>query len=83
MLRYETNADTQSDAIMAPHTGGKGYRAVPYRTYCFYHPIRLPMMRRFILSETDAEAQESLQQLEKAQITDFESVLEAMDGPAG
>ncbi len=41
---------------------------------------RLPIMRRYILSEDPAEEAAALAELETVQVTDFESVLEAMDG---
>jgi hypothetical protein len=41
---------------------------------------RLPAMRRFILSDDDEAEAAALAELERAQVADFESVLEAMDG---
>lgn len=78
-FEVRANADTQTDASMGRSLGAKGI-GLCRTEHMFLSPDRLPMMRRFILSETAAEEQESLEQLEKAQISDFESVLEAMDG---
>ena len=78
-VEVRANADTQSDAGMGRKLGAKGI-GLCRTEHMFLSPDRLPMMRRFILSETADEEQESLEQLEKAQVTDFELVLEAMDG---
>ncbi|BBO85970.1 hypothetical protein DSCO28_65360 [Desulfosarcina ovata subsp. sediminis] len=78
-VEVRANADTQGDASMGRTLGAKGI-GLCRTEHMFLSPDRLPMMRRFILSETAAEEQESLQQLEKAQVADFESVIEAMDG---
>ena len=78
-VEVRTNADTQGDAKMARQMGAKGI-GLCRTEHMFLSPDRLPMMRKFILSETAEEEKESLLQLEKAQVADFESVLEAMDG---
>ncbi len=78
-VAVRANADTQSDAAMGRTLGAKGI-GLCRTEHMFLSPDRLPMMRRFILSETAEEEQASLHQLEQAQVTDFESVLEVMDG---
>jgi phosphoenolpyruvate-protein kinase (PTS system EI component)/DNA-binding PadR family transcriptional regulator len=78
-FQVRVNADTQSDAKMGRTLGAKGI-GLCRTEHMFLSADRLPMMRRFILSETEDEAQASLEELGKAQITDFELVLEAMDG---
>lgn len=78
-VAVRANADTRGDATMARALGAKGI-GLCRTEHMFLSPDRLPMMRRFILSETAAEEQESLRQLEHAQVADFEAVLEAMDG---
>ncbi|MGM0432124.1 MAG: putative PEP-binding protein [Spirochaetota bacterium] len=78
-VEVRANADTQEDATMARTLGAKGI-GLCRTEHMFLSPERLPMMRRFILSESADDEQESLQQLETAQVADFETVLEAMDG---
>ena len=78
-FEVRVNADTQGDAQMGRNLGAKGI-GLCRTEHMFLSPDRLPLMRQFILSKTSDEAQESLQKLEKAQITDFEQVLEVMDG---
>jgi len=78
-VEVRANADTRGDASMARSLGAKGI-GLCRTEHMFLSPDRLPVMRAFILSETGAEEQETLQQLEQAQVADFESVLEAMDG---
>ncbi len=77
-IEVRANADTQGDAAMARSLGARGI-GLCRTEHMFLSPDRLPIMRRFILSDTDEEAQQSLEQLEKAQISDFELILEAMD----
>ncbi len=78
-IEVRANADTPGDASMGRALGAKGI-GLCRTEHMFLSPDRLPIIRRFILSETAAEEQECLQQLEQAQVADFESVLEVMDG---
>jgi phosphoenolpyruvate-protein kinase (PTS system EI component) len=78
-FQVRVNADTESDARMGRTLGAKGI-GLCRTEHMFLSADRLPMMRRFILSETEEEAQQSLEELGKAQVTDFELVLGAMDG---
>jgi len=78
-FEVRVNADNKLDATMGRLLGAKGI-GLCRTEHMFLTPDRLPIMRRFILSETDEEAEESLKELEKSQITDFEKILEAMDG---
>ncbi len=78
-FEVRVNADNKLDATMGRLFGAKGI-GLCRTEHMFLTPDRLPIMRRFILSETDEEAEESLKELEQSQITDFEKILEAMDG---
>lgn len=78
-VEVRANADTEEDATMGRTLGAKGI-GLCRTEHMFLAPDRLPLMRSFILSDTAEEEREALQQLEQAQVADFESVLEAMDG---
>ena len=78
-LEVRVNADTPVDARMGRTLGAKGI-GLCRTEHMFLSPDRLPMMRAFILSETEDEGQAILLQLEHAQVNDFEQVLDAMDG---
>ncbi len=78
-VEVRANADTADDATVGRILGAGGI-GLCRTEHMFLAADRLPIMRRFILSndaDTDASA---LAELEEAQTTDFESVLEAMDG---
>ena len=78
-VQVRTNADTEGDASVGRQLGACGI-GLCRTEHMFLAADRLPVMRRFILSdnaETDASA---LAELEVAQTTDFETLLEAMDG---
>ncbi|MDC7245526.1 MAG: PEP-utilizing enzyme [Sphaerochaetaceae bacterium] len=77
-FEVRVNADTYADAKMGRTLGAKGI-GLCRTEHMFLSADRLPMMRSFILSETEEEEKESLQELEKAQVSDFEEVLDAMD----
>ncbi|MDX9915475.1 MAG: PEP-utilizing enzyme, partial [Sphaerochaeta sp.] len=78
-LEVRVNADTPVDARMGRTLGAKGI-GLCRTEHMFLSPDRLPIMRAFILSETEDEGQAILLQLEHAQVNDFEQVLDAMDG---
>ena len=78
-VQVRANADTEGDAGVARHLGAQGI-GLCRTEHMFLAADRLQIMRRFILSnDADTEAA-ALDELEAAQIVDFESVLEAMDG---
>jgi phosphoenolpyruvate-protein kinase (PTS system EI component) len=77
-VQVRANADTEGDASVGRQLGACGI-GLCRTEHMFLAADRLPIMRRFILSddpETDAAA---LAELEVAQTTDFETLLEAMD----
>ena len=77
-VRVRANADTEADATRARELGAQGI-GLCRTEHMFLAANRLPIMRRLILSsDPDTEAA-ALAELEVAQTSDFESVLEAMD----
>jgi phosphoenolpyruvate-protein kinase (PTS system EI component) len=78
-VQVRANADTEGDASQGRKLGAQGI-GLCRTEHMFLAADRLPIMRRFIMAR-DAEAEQAaLAELEEAQTTDFESVLEAMDG---
>ncbi len=79
VVQVRANADTEGDASQGRLLGAQGI-GLCRTEHMFLAADRLPVVRRFILAATpDAEAA-ALAELEVVQTTDFESVLEAMDG---
>jgi len=79
VVTVRANADTVADAARARGFGARGI-GLCRTEHMFLVPDRLPAMRRFILSD-DAETEaDALAQLESAQASDFEEILDAMDG---
>jgi pyruvate,orthophosphate dikinase len=77
-LGVRANADTAEDATLARSRGAEGIGLA--RTEHMFMGERLAVVQRVILA-TDPEARENaLAELEKQQIGDFETLLEAMDG---
>jgi phosphoenolpyruvate-protein kinase (PTS system EI component) len=77
-VQVRVNADTEGDASHGRALGAQGI-GLCRTEHMFLAADRLPIMRRFILSDDpDAEAA-ALAELEDAQSADFETVLEAMD----
>jgi phosphoenolpyruvate-protein kinase (PTS system EI component) len=77
-VQVRVNADTEGDACHGRRLGAQGI-GLCRTEHMFLAHDRLPIVRRFILSadaETEAAA---LAELEDAQTTDFEQLLEAMD----
>ncbi len=77
-VQVRANADTEGDASVGRQLGACGI-GLCRTEHMFLAADRLPIMRRFILSddpETDAAA---LAELEVTQTIDFETLLEAMD----
>ena len=77
-LKVRTNADLPEDARKAREFGAEGIGLC--RTEHMFLGDRLPIVQRMILADTpDAEAS-ALEELRAQQETDFEGILEAMDG---
>ena len=77
-VQVRVNADTEGDASHGRHLGAQGI-GLCRTEHMFLAHDRLPIVRRFILA-ADAESEEAaLAELEEAQTTDFEQLLEAMD----
>ena len=78
-VQVRANADTEGDAGVARTLGAQGI-GLCRTEHMFLAADRLQIMRRFILSHDPATEADALAELEAAQIVDFESVLDAMDG---
>jgi pyruvate,orthophosphate dikinase len=77
-LGVRTNADTADDAARARRFGAQGIGLC--RTEHMFLGERRESVERLILSETDAERDAALAELEPLQRGDFLELLEAMDG---
>ncbi len=77
-LGIRANADTPEDAKRAREFGAEGIGLA--RTEHMFLGDRLPIVRRAILAETDAERDEALEDLRKLQRQDFVGIFKAMDG---
>ena len=78
LLEVRANADTGPDAARARAFGARGVGLC--RTEHQFLGDRLPLLRRAILAATDEEEAAALAELAAVQRTDFEALLEAMDG---
>jgi pyruvate,orthophosphate dikinase len=78
-LGVRTNADTPKDALKARELGAEGI-GLCRTEHMFFEPERLPIMQKMILSSSFEERKFFLDELEKMQRTDFEGILEAMEG---
>lgn len=78
-VEVRANADTAGDATVGRHLGAKGI-GLCRTEHMFLAGDRLPIMRRFIMSDDAATEAAALAELEVAQAADFETVLAAMDG---
>ncbi len=77
-VQVRVNADTEGDACHGRQLGAQGI-GLCRTEHMFLAHDRLPIVRRFILAaDADAEAA-ALAELEEAQTSDFEQLLEAMD----
>lgn len=77
-ITVRANADTDTDARHALHMGARGI-GLCRTEHMFLAPDRLPLIRRFIMSDDGStEAQEALDLLEQVQRVDFESILRVM-----
>ena len=78
-VAVRVNADTSGDAAIGRKMGAQGI-GLCRTEHMFLAADRLPLMRRFILSDDATTEAEALAALEQAQIADFESVLAEMNG---
>jgi pyruvate,orthophosphate dikinase len=77
-LGVRTNADLPEDAKRAREFGAEGIGLC--RTEHMFLGDRLPIVQRMILADTPDEEASALEELRAQQETDFEGILEAMDG---
>jgi pyruvate,orthophosphate dikinase len=77
-LGVRANADLEVDATLARERGAEGIGLA--RTEHMFMGERLSIVQRVILSTDPGERSQALADLERQQIGDFESLLEAMDG---
>ncbi len=77
-MRVRTNADLPEDARKAREFGAEGIGLC--RTEHMFLGDRLPIVQRMILADNAADEESSLEELRAQQETDFEGILEAMDG---
>jgi len=78
-LGVRANADTGEDAANARKLGAAGI-GLCRTEHMFLAPDRLPVVRRMILASTPDEETAALAELLDVQRSDFEEILEAMDG---
>ncbi len=78
-VQVRANADTEGDASNGRRLGAQGI-GLCRTEHMFLAADRLPIMRRFIMSHDADSETAALHELEAAQVADFETVLEAMDG---
>ena len=78
-VQVRANADTEGDASQGRILGAQGI-GLCRTEHMFLAADRLPIMRRFIMARSPEAEEAALAELEEAQTTDFETVLEAMDG---
>lgn len=77
-VQVRANADTRGDAAHGRELGATGI-GLCRTEHMFLAHDRLPIMRRYILSATQADEAAALAELETVQSQDFEELLEAMD----
>ncbi len=77
-LKVRANADLPDDARKAREFGADGIGLC--RTEHMFLGDRLPIVQRMILADTPADEDSALEELRAQQETDFEGILEAMDG---
>jgi pyruvate, orthophosphate dikinase len=78
-LAVRANADNGPDAANARQFGAEGI-GLCRTEHMFLGEDRLPIVRRMILADDPEEEAAALEELRQAQKTDFEAILEAMDG---
>jgi len=77
-MGIRANADSPRDAAEARSRGAEGIGLA--RTEHMFLGERLEVVRKIILSTEDADRSDALEELERLQVSDFEGLLEAMDG---
>jgi pyruvate,orthophosphate dikinase len=77
-LKVRTNADTPKDAKVAVEFGAEGI-GLTRTEHMFFEEDRIAKMRRMILSDTEKERIEALDQLLPFQKADFVGIYEAME----
>jgi len=77
-MEVRANADSPTDAAEARSRGAAGIGLA--RTEHMFLGERLQVVREIILSTEESVRTEALGELEKLQVSDFEGLLEAMDG---
>ena len=80
-MKVRTNADLPEDARKAREFGAEGIGLC--RTEHMFLGDRLPIVQRMILADTPDDEASALEELRAQQETDFEGILEAMDGLLG
>jgi pyruvate,orthophosphate dikinase len=78
-IKVLTNADTPEDALEARRNGAQGI-GLSRTEHMFFSPDRINVVRRMILAADDKQRQVALDELLPFQRSDFEGMLEAMDG---
>ena len=78
-MAVRANADNSADAAHARHLGAEGI-GLCRTEHMFLAEDRLPLVRRFILTDDPTEEHAALADLEAAQQADFEGILRVMDG---
>jgi len=78
-LGVRANADNGPDAANARRHGAEGI-GLCRTEHMFLAEDRLPIVRQMILASTPAQEEAALEALRVAQRSDFEEILEAMDG---
>jgi pyruvate, orthophosphate dikinase len=78
-LGVRANADNGPDAANARRHGAEGI-GLCRTEHMFLAEDRLPIVRQMILASTPDDEEKALEALRKAQRSDFEEILEAMDG---
>jgi phosphoenolpyruvate-protein kinase (PTS system EI component) len=78
-VEIRANVDTASDALQARRLGARGI-GLCRTEHMFLAADRLPIMRRFVLSDDPESEAAALHELEEAQADDFVGILESMDG---
>ena len=78
-MAVRANADTSADAAHARFLGAEGI-GLCRTEHMFLADDRLPLVRRFILTDDPAEEAAALADLEAVQQHDFEGILQVMDG---
>ncbi|MFH1895109.1 MAG: pyruvate, phosphate dikinase [archaeon] len=79
VLGVRANADTPADARKAVELGAEGI-GLCRTEHMFFAPERLPIVQKMILSSSLKERKHFLDKLLEMQRTDFEGILEAMQG---